>query len=217
MRAPTFVLSLVSLLSIVLASATIARAEEPTGSARVEAQRVLAKFAREPSVLDVQGAAARFAKVNPGFYDGWVAQSHLAYILPNTLQGRIRNTADDNRDLRTTSSGTGSLSDLVSNGDQTQLELRVGWDLTRLVYNRDSIAASRQIERIVNQREDLLTTVNKLFFARRQLQVDMLLEPANSIERAIKQQLRLDGLTADLDALTGGWFSKQLAAATPAP
>lgn len=208
MRLPTLLLSLVSL---VLGTATLARAEEPTGT-RAEAQRILAKFAREPSVLDVQSAAARFAKVNPGFYDGWIAQSHWAYVLPNTLQGRIRNTADDDRDLRTTSSGTGSLSDLVSNKDQTQLELRVGWDLTRLVYNRDGIAASRQIERIVNQREDLLTTVNKLYFARRQLQVDMLLDPASAVERAIKQQLRLDGLTADLDGLTGGWFSKQLAA-----
>ena len=33
-----------------------------------------------------------------------------------------------------------------------------------------------------------------------------------SVERAIKSQLRIDALTADLDALTGGWFSKQLAA-----
>ena len=29
-------------------------------------------------------------------------------------------------------------------------------------------------------------------------------------QKAIRQQLRLDGLTADLDALTGGWFSKTL-------
>ena len=201
-------------LALALVSAPTAHAEEPNGNARGEAQRILAKFAREPSVLDVQSAAARFARVHPDFYDGWIAQSHFAYLLPNTLQGRVRNTADDNRDLRTTSSGTGSLSDLVSNGDQTQLELRVGWDLSRLVYNRESVAAARQIERIVNQREDLLTTVNKLYFARRQLQVDMVLEPANSVERALKQQLRLDGLTADLDALTGGWFSRQLAAAT---
>jgi hypothetical protein len=40
----------------------------------------------------------------------------------------------------------------------------------------------------------------------------MELEQGGSVERAIKSQLRVDALTADLDALTGGWFSKQLSA-----
>jgi len=192
-------------LGAMLTVAPLAHAEGP----RTEAMRILQKFASEPSVVDVQQAAARYARVNPQAYDSWLSAANLAYILPRNLRGRVRSTNDDQRDVRTSS---GAISDLVSVDEQAQYELTADWDLTRLVFNRDQITAARQIERIVNQREDILTTVNKLYFARRQLQVEMELEQAGSVERAIKSQLRVDALTADLDALTGGWFSKQLTA-----
>lgn len=190
-------------LGAMLTISPLAHAEGP----RTEALRILQKFASEPSVVDVQQAAARYARVNPQAYDSWLSAANLAYILPRNLRGRVRSTNDDQRDVRTSS---GAISDLVSVDEQAQYELTADWDLTRLVFNRDQITAARQIERIVNQREDILTTVNKLYFARRQLQVEMELEQGGSVERAIKSQLRIDALTADLDALTGGWFSKQL-------
>ena len=172
-----------------------------------EARRLLAKFSDEPGVVEVQRAAASYARVNPSAYDAWVDSARWAYFLPRSLRGQLRRTDGDQSDVRTTTSG---LSDLVSTDQQLLLELRADWDLTRLVFNRDGITASRQIERLVNQREDILTTVNKLYFARRQIQVELELEPPTSVERAVKSQLRVDALTADLDALTGGWFSKQL-------
>jgi hypothetical protein len=179
-------------------------------SPKAEAMRILQKFEAEPSIVAVQQAASRYAQVNPEAYDSWLTAANLAYLLPRNLRGRVRSTNDDQRDVRTSS---GAISDLVSIDEQAQYELTADWDLTRLVFNRDQITAARQIERIVNQREDVLTTVNKLYFARRQLQVEMELDAATSVDRAIKMQLRIDALTADLDALTGGWFSKQLARA----
>lgn len=175
--------------------------------ARADAKKLLARFSAEPTIVEVQRAAAEYARVNPGAYDSWVDSARWAYLLPRSLRGQLRRTDSDQTDVRTTTSG---LSDLVSTDAQLQLELRADWDLTRIVFNRDGINAARQVERLVNQREDILTTVNKLFFARRQLQVELELEPPSSVERAVKSQLRIDALTADLDALTGGWFSKQL-------
>ncbi len=197
-------LILATLLSFV-AVASPAQAQD----AKAEARRILAKFSSEPNIVSVQNAAAEYARVNPDAYDSWMSASRLAYILPSNIRGQLRRQDGDQSDVRTTSSG---LSDLVSTDEQLQIILRADWDLTRLVFNKDSITAARQIERIVNQREDILTTVNKLYFARRQLQVDLELEPPTSVERAVKSQLRIDALTADLDALTGGWFSKQLPA-----
>lgn len=197
-------LILATLLSFV-AVASPAQAQD----AKAEARRILAKFSSEPNIVSVQNAAAEYARVNPDAYDSWMSASRWAYILPSNIRGQLRRQDGDQSDVRTTSSG---LSDLVSTDEQLQIILRADWDLTRLVFNKDSITAARQIERIVNQREDILTTVNKLYFARRQLQVDLELEPPTSVERAVKSQLRIDALTADLDALTGGWFSKQLPA-----
>lgn len=177
----------------------------------VQAKRILAKYeASEPTVLEVQRAASQYAQVNPGAYEGWETQARLAYLLPRTLDGKLQSTGTDKKDVRTTNASAGTLSDLVSNDDQLRLELRAQWDLTRLIYNKDAIAAVRQTERLVNQREDILTTVNKLFYARRQLQVEMDLEPPTNVQKALRTQLRIDGLTADLDALTGGWFSKSI-------
>ena len=197
-------LILATLLSFV-AVASPAQAQD----AKAEARRILAKFSSEPNIVSVQNAAAEYARVNPDAYDSWMSASRWAYILPSNIRGQLRRQDGDQSDVRTTSSG---LSDLVSTDEQLQIILRADWDLTRLVFNKDSITAARQIERIVNQREDILTTVNKLYFARRQLQVELALEPPTSVDRAVKTQLRIQGLTADLDALTGGWFSKRLAA-----
>jgi hypothetical protein len=183
-----------------------ARAEDGT---MADARRILERFSGEPSVVEVQDAAARYARVNPDAYESWMSASRFAYLLPKSLRGQVRSTQDDGRDVRTSS---GSISDLISSDEQAQYEVRADWDLTRLVFNRDGVVASRQIERLVNQREDILTTVNKLFFARRQLQVELELDPPSNVEKAIKMQLRVDALTADLDALTGGWFGKKLKA-----
>ncbi|TNF38346.1 MAG: hypothetical protein EP329_00650 [Deltaproteobacteria bacterium] len=183
----------------------------------IQARRLLAKFDFEPTVVEVQRAAAKYARVNPEAYESWQSEARFANLLPRRLYGRLRRTDGDDTDVRTTSSGSGSVSDLVSTDGELQLELRAEWDLTRLVFNRDGIQATRQIERLVNQREDILTTVNKLYYARRQLQVEMEMSPPTSVEKALRQQLRIDGLTADLDALTGGWFSREVANRTPMP
>jgi hypothetical protein len=172
-----------------LGSIAPAHAEPPSG-AKAEALRILARFNHEPTVVEVQNAAARYARVNPGAYENWLSESNYAHALPRRLLGRVRRTDNDDRSARTTNASTGSLSDTVSARDQLQLEVLAEWDLSRIVFNRDGILAARQVERIVNQREDVLTTVNKLYFARRQLQ-------------------------ADLDALTGGWFSTEVAKRTP--
>jgi hypothetical protein len=193
---------------------TLARAE-PEGT-RAEAARILERFRHEPTVVETQQAAARFARVNPSAYDSWLAESNAAHTLPRRLLGRVRSSRNDDRSARTTNASTGSLSDTVAARDQLQLEVLAEWDLSRLVFNRDGILAARQIERIVNQREDILTTVNKLYFARRQLQAELALDNPASVQKGIQMQLRIEGLTADLDALTGGWFSRQLEAAPEA-
>ncbi len=198
---------------VALTFATPAALAEP--DPRAQAKQLLARFDHEPSVVEAQRAAASYARVNPDAYSAWVSEAHLAYLLPRRLDGRLRSTTESDKDVRTTSSGSGSLSDLVSDDDELRIELRAEWDLTRLVFNKDAISASRQIERIVNQREDILTTVNKLYFARRQIQVEMELRPPDSIHKALRMQLRVDGLTADLDALTGGWFSREVAKRRP--
>ena len=58
--------------------------------------------------------------------------------------------------------------------------------------------------------DKVLDEVTRVYFDRRRLQVDQLLSPSSSLRDQIKHELRLQELTASIDALTGGAFSAQL-------
>jgi hypothetical protein len=180
-----------------------------------EARRVLASFAHEPTILEVQQAAATYGRVSPEFYASWRGQTEWANLLPERVNGEYYYLDRDEKDVRTTQS-TQSQAETVSFDDHARYKAVVQWDFSRLLFNPDTLTASRESSRIIERREDLLTTVNKLYFARRQLQAETALQPIEDTKRLIRTELRLASLTADLDALTGGWFSKRIRAKTAA-
>ena len=53
-----------------------------------------------------------------------------------------------------------------------------------------------------------------LYYVRRRLQIEQLLNPPTSIQARISAQLRLEELTGLLDAYTGGFFSKSIHSAS---
>ena len=56
----------------------------------------------------------------------------------------------------------------------------------------------------------MLDEVTRLYFDRRRLQVDMLLKASPDLKAQLENELRLQELTANLDAYTGGAFSAAL-------
>ena len=59
-------------------------------------------------------------------------------------------------------------------------------------------------------RDDVLDEVTSLYFGRRRLQIEMRLTPPQDTTLMCEKQLRLQELTAGIDALTGGWFSRNM-------
>lgn len=209
------------LFALMLSAPLTAGAQAPTTSPSSEALNntptgqaiaVLRHFAYEPSVLEVQDAAARYAVVHPDTYRNWLSRAAWSNVLPERLTGEFQSTLDDDTTEKATGAESSS-SDYTTRDLDEQLRLKVfaEWDLSRLIFDQDEYNAAKELSKIVTRREDLLTTINKLYFARRQLQAMTLLTPANSAQKALKQEIQLAGLTADLDALTGGWFSKEVA------
>jgi hypothetical protein len=182
-------------------------------SAAEEARRVLASFGHEPTILEVQSEAARHGLVDASAYESWRSQTAWANLLPERLNGEYYYLDRDETDVRTTQS-TQSVSQTISVDDHARYKAVVEWDLSKLIFNSDTLQASRETSRLVERREDLLTTVNKLYFARRQLQAELVLKPIENTKTLIRTHLRLASLTADLDALTGGWFSRKVTART---
>jgi len=195
--------SLFSLLAVAL-FASPALAQDPMDAA----SKILELFDHEPSVLEVQDAAARYGRVDPAAYDWWQTKTSLAYTMPEKVSGEYWYLNRKETDVRTTTTST---SDTVGRDDHERFRVVAEWDLSRLIFNPDALTATRETSRLVERREDLLTTVNKLYFARRQLQAEAVLMPPSDPRKALKTELRIDGLEADLDALTGGWFSQVVA------
>jgi hypothetical protein len=63
---------------------------------------------------------------------------------------------------------------------------------------------------IVKLRDKVLDEVTRIYFDRRRLQVEQVLSPSSNLKDQIKEELRLQELTASIDALTGGRFSASL-------
>jgi hypothetical protein len=90
--------------------------------------------------------------------------------------------------------------------DDVRYEVRATWDLPRLVFNPEEVAAYHQALRTAEMRRDIESLVNRLFFEHRRL----LLPPATPLTPAEhgERLLRLEELAAELDAVSAGNFSR---------
>ena len=80
------------------------------------------------------------------------------------------------------------------------VDVEASWSLDRLIFDRNELRASREAQRLAGHREELLTRVAQLYYARRRLQVDAVLQP--DAPAAVDRALEIEELTAVLDGLT---------------
>ena len=78
----------------------------------------------------------------------------------------------------------------------------------------EQIRVLNESQKAVKIREKLMDEVTRLYFDRRRLQVEGLLNPPSSLNDEIEHVLRLQEFTANLDALTGGAFSASIMSTT---
>ena len=99
----------------------------------------------------------------------------------------------------------------VTTGTSTgRLTIGATWELDRLIFEPQEMAVAREAVRTANLRDRVLDEVTRRYFERRRLQVDLELAPPTDLSDRVRKELRLQELTADIDAFTGGWFSDKL-------
>lgn len=170
-------------------------------------KKVLQRYAAEPSVREVQEQAIAYMRVHPEEVDSWRIRARtnaLAPRLTTTGQGILN---DDRRTVDKPGDPT-----IISQDNDQSGRLTVGatWDLNRLIFEPAEMAVARESVRIANLRDRVLDEVTRRYFERRRLQVDLELSPPKDLGDRVKKELRLQELTADIDAVTGGWFSMKL-------
>lgn len=196
-----------------------------TGKSYSSPEEVLEEFNFEPSIQEVQRWAQDYAKISPSLVDRWMRSSRTFALLPDLkLEYRFRDGWDNGfvyypEDGIIDTSGE-SVYDVLNDAgvDQDQwFTVRAQWELDKLIMSSEQIRVINESQDVVKLREKVLVEITRLFFERRRVQVDMLLQPESELMKQVQDELRLMELTANIDALTGGAFSQSLALAANAP
>jgi len=88
-------------------------------------------------------------------------------------------------------------------------QISAQWNLAELVFNPDEVRVYGALASRASRREALLTVVVGYYFERRRLQLLEALDPAPDLAGLLERRMRIDELTAALDALTGGMLSRE--------
>jgi hypothetical protein len=96
-------------------------------------------------------------------------------------------------------------------GDDTGWGFFFRWDLKEFIYSQEQTKISKEARDLSELRQDVLEQVNTYFFDRRRAQIEMIFSPPSDARSKIDVQLRIARLTANIDALTGGFLSARLA------
>jgi hypothetical protein len=198
-------------------AAAAPQAPPPPNPKAVRALRL--RFEREPAVEEVQKASLRFFKVHPdrvaSYRRGaaWKALMPDLELIFNNEYGTNDRTLFDYiyRNKYAQYGCTGNNCWPAKDEESVKraslsLGVRAHWALDRLIFNAEILDVSS----LVGVQEGLLREITSLYFTRRRLMTAMVLNPPQSPHEQITEQLRLDEITANIDALTGGYFSDEI-------
>ena len=174
----------------------------------------------EPDVIDVQSQALKFASLpTSDDYKRYRLQARIRNLIPRvgfdinsnnsvldyyqfqkgiTSNTSPANTFDANKTLRSQSDGV----------DVKQLS--VLWNTNNLIYDDEIKEILNQARLTANIRENILDDVTRLYFQRRELQLESYISPVTDQKEKLKKELEIASITGQLDSRTGGWFSKEI-------
>ncbi len=174
-----------------------------------KAQDILAHFANEPTILEIQNAAIRYAEVHPEKIEAWRKAAAWKALFPSLSLG---GKAGSNENVDLDRGGTADPDKFIKGPDKHSVDWSAGvsWNLGELIWNNDQTSIDTRSRLMVELRDDVLNEATHLYFERRRLQVEMAMSPERDLPVQIEKEIRLQELTAGIDALTGGYLSKRL-------
>lgn len=168
-------------------------------------------FKGEPEIKEVQEQAIRYAEVEPQKIIRWRKQAQKKAMLPQVSIGLDRNSGD----LWHWESGSSTKceDDTLRRGrDNLDWDVRLSWDLSELIWNNDQTSIDTRSRLMVQLRDDILDEVNKTYFERIRVKMELDSLQIEDKKKRFEKELRIKELTASLDSLTGGYFSSQIKA-----
>jgi hypothetical protein len=130
---------------------------------------------------------------------------HAAWLPELRLLAQRRMGRSESLDVRTGAGTTARDALGLDASNDVRYEVRVTWDLPRLIFSPEETAAVQQALRMADMRREIEAQVNRVYFERRRLLVTPTGIPPAEATGAL---LRVEELEAELDALSAGEFSR---------
>lgn len=183
-------------------------------------QEATAAFDNEPDVYAVQRRVIETRDWQHDEIDRWTRRARLSNLLPRLRasaswldqrdrQDRFREDIETDEEGLYHRDGAQHLWREQSRA-RGLYSLSMTFSLADLVFTRDEMTIQREVRSRWSARDDLLDEVTDLYFERRRLQLLQKLVPESDAEARLDRMLRIEALTARIDALTGGWFRHQV-------
>jgi photosystem II stability/assembly factor-like uncharacterized protein len=181
-----------------------------TGNSEAGEEKVFHEFSHEPSIAEIREAAIEYAEVNSRKIYEWRKAAARRAFLPD-----VRFEYQKNRDWQSSTyfystSSEKYKDDDITEGRDKEWSVSLTWELGDLIWNNDQTSIDSRSRLVVQLRDDVLNEVTRLYFERRRLQIEMLMSPRTDVKEKIEKELRLQELTANIDALTGSYLSRRM-------
>ncbi len=161
-----------------------------------DAACLLATRTRAVALAQAEAERARSLVVRAG---------RAAWLPELRLLAQRRLGRSESLDVRTSASTTTRDALGLDASNDVRYEVRATWDLPRLIFSPEEVAAVQQGLRIADMRREIEAQVNRVYFERRRLLVNPAGDPPIEATGAL---LRVEELEAELDALSGSEFSR---------
>lgn len=186
------------------------------------AQEIMNKFSHEPTIEATMDAAVAYAGLDGDRLESMYKRAGAANVLPKSIYyeftGRYQDTDRPQKvytfkDPATVENDKWSeykKTNYHQDQDYNQHKVHAQWDLSKLIYNSEQKAVVSTMVSASAHRDKMLKELTKVYYQRRKAQIDAILNPPTDIAKKLESDLKIQELTATLDAMTGGWFSEQL-------
>ena len=165
--------------------------------------------AEDPPVSALRAAATALVLAEPDRARSLVARARFAGWLPELrLMVDRRFARTESVDLGTPTDTTALAPVGIDSNNDVRYQARATWDLSKIVFNPDEVAAQFQALRTADTRREIESLVIRLYFERRRLKAESAAADDLDVLPGSKRELRIAEIEAELDALTGDAFTR---------
>ena len=165
------------------------------------------KMVDEPTILELQRAAIRYAEVSPDKIINLRRRAAARAFMPEVSVGYDADTYD----TISTATLNGKTNFFIGPDDTSRgWDVSAKWDLGDLVYNTAQTSIDSRSKLMVELRNDVLEMLNTAYFERKKIQRQLTKIADKENPAYTDREIRIEELTATIDGLTGGYLSRRL-------